>query len=92
MGGSVRVELSVPIELELIMLSRSFASVEMNLILAKLHFKYDLKLTDPGLDWEGQSTLHVMWSKPSLYVQIAPVEHDDYLWLPYREGATKNGR
>ena len=53
---------------------RSFALVEINLILAKLNFKYDLELMDPRLDWEGQSTLHVMWSKPSLLVKIAPWE------------------
>ena len=50
----------------------SFAFVEMNLILAKLHFRYDLELVDPRLDWEGQSTLHVMWSKPELLVKIKP--------------------
>ena len=50
----------------------SFAFVEMNLILAKLHYRYDLELVDPRLDWEGQSTLHVMWSKPELLVKIKP--------------------
>ena len=53
---------------------RSFALVEINLILAKLHFKYDLELMDPRLDWEGQSSLHFMWSKPSLLVKIASRE------------------
>lgn len=48
----------------------SFAFVEMNLILAKLHYRYELELVDPRLDWEGQSTLHVMWSKPELLVKI----------------------
>ena len=46
----------------------------MNLILAKLHFKYDMELVDEKLDWEGQSHIHVMWWKPDLYVRFAPRE------------------
>lgn len=53
-------------------LGRNFAYVEIYLILAKLHYKYDLELVNPELDWEGQSTVHVMWSKPELLVRIKP--------------------
>ncbi|KAK4693411.1 hypothetical protein P7C71_g3982, partial [Lecanoromycetidae sp. Uapishka_2] len=53
-------------------LDPDFAYVEINLILAKMHYKYDLELVDPELDWEGQSTVHVMWSKPELLVRIKP--------------------
>ncbi|KAH6674968.1 benzoate 4-monooxygenase cytochrome P450 [Halenospora varia] len=53
-------------------LGRNFAYVEMCLILAKMHFSYDLELLDTSLDWEGQSRLHVMWWKPNLQVKFYP--------------------
>ena len=40
--------------------------MEVNLILAKLLWRYDIELLDPRLDWEGQSRVHVMWRKPEL--------------------------
>ena len=46
----------------------------MNLILAKLHFTYDMELVNKNLDWEGQSHIHVMWWKPDLYVRFTPRE------------------
>ncbi|KAK0636059.1 cytochrome P450 [Bombardia bombarda] len=51
-------------------LGQNFAYMEINLILAKLFWKYDLELVDPKLDWEGQSTQHVMWRKPDLMVRF----------------------
>ncbi|KAI9878967.1 MAG: Cytochrome P450 monooxygenase orf9 [Pleopsidium flavum] len=53
-------------------LGRNFAFVEMNLLLAKMHWRLDLKLANKGLDWEGESHMHVMWWKPELYVRILP--------------------
>lgn len=44
----------------------------MSLLLAKLHFSYDLELIDKELDWEGQSHMHVMWWKPNLQVRLHP--------------------
>lgn len=44
--------------------------MEMNLILAKMLWKYNLELVDKKLDWEGTSHLHVMWWKPSLMVRF----------------------
>ncbi|KAH8660703.1 cytochrome P450 monooxygenase [Tricladium varicosporioides] len=52
-------------------LGRNFAYVEMCLILAKMHFAYDLELLDTNLNWEGQSRLHVMWWKPKLLVKFS---------------------
>ena len=49
---------------------QSFAQVELSLILAKMHFLYDLHLTDPALDWEGQSEIYVQWWKPALKIRI----------------------
>ncbi|KAI9739468.1 MAG: Cytochrome P450 monooxygenase orf9 [Claussenomyces sp. TS43310] len=51
-------------------LGRNFAYVEMALILAKMHWRYDLELINKDVDWEGQSRLHVMWSKPELWVRF----------------------
>ncbi|KAL5041775.1 hypothetical protein BDW71DRAFT_217421 [Aspergillus fruticulosus] len=51
-------------------LGQNFAYMEMNLILAKMLWKYDLELVNPKLDWEGQSHMHVMWWKPSLMVRF----------------------
>ncbi|KAI9794982.1 MAG: Cytochrome P450 monooxygenase orf9 [Peltula sp. TS41687] len=53
-------------------LGRNFAMLEISLILAKLHWTYDLKLLDKELDWEGKSHMHVMWWKPKLPVQLTP--------------------
>lgn len=50
----------------------SFALVEINLILAKMHFAYDLELRDVDLDWLRQSSMHVMWSKPAMHVRFHP--------------------
>ncbi|KAK1638007.1 putative cytochrome P450 [Colletotrichum phormii] len=53
-------------------LGRNVAYMELRLILARLLYKYDLKLLDKDLDWEGKSQMHVMWSKPELRVEFAP--------------------
>lgn len=52
----------------------SFALVEVNLIMAKLHFAYDLELRDANLDWLQQSHMHVMWRKPAMHVRFSPAK------------------
>ena len=52
----------------------SFALMELNLILSKLCWKYDMELMDQSLDWEGQSKVHVMWDKPALTVRFHSVD------------------
>lgn len=49
----------------------SFAYMEINLIMAKMFWQYDLHLVNPHLDWEGESQLHVMWWKPALMIRFA---------------------
>lgn len=49
--------------------------MEINLILAKLLWKYDLELVDDKLDWESESRLHVMWSKPELRTRFLLPRH-----------------
>ncbi|KAB8216388.1 cytochrome P450 [Aspergillus novoparasiticus] len=51
-------------------LGQNFAYMEINLILAKMLWKYHLSLVNPALDWEGESRLHVMWWKPALMVRF----------------------
>ncbi|CDM31323.1 hypothetical protein DTO013E5_30 [Penicillium roqueforti] len=55
-------------------LGRNFALMELNLILSKLCWKYDMELMDQSLDWEGQSKVHVMWDKPALTVRFHSVD------------------
>lgn len=49
----------------------SFALVEIALVMAKLHWRYDLDLVDRDLDWEGQSHMHVIWWKPALDIRFS---------------------
>lgn len=46
--------------------------MQINLILAKLVWMYDMEILDPDLDWEGQSHQHVMWQRPNLMVRFSP--------------------
>ncbi|KAH0293761.1 putative cytochrome P450 [Aureobasidium namibiae CBS 147.97] len=41
-----------------------------NLILAKMHWRYDIALVNETLQWEEQSREHVMWTKPELFVRF----------------------
>lgn len=54
----------------MLMFRRSFAYMEINLIMAKMFWKYELELVDKELDWDKQSQLHVMWWKPELRVRF----------------------
>ncbi|KAK3315818.1 benzoate 4-monooxygenase cytochrome P450 [Apodospora peruviana] len=47
-------------------IGKQLALVEMRLIMAKLHFKYDLTAMDHTLDWVKDSKLRLLWSKPPL--------------------------
>ncbi|KAK1724060.1 cytochrome P450 [Colletotrichum acutatum] len=51
-------------------LGQNFAYMEINLILAKMLWQYDLELVGKDLDWEQESQLHVMWWKPALMVRF----------------------
>ena len=46
--------------------------MEINHILAKILWKYDLKLVNKDLNWEDRSRIYVMWWKPSLMVEFLP--------------------
>ncbi|CAG8952979.1 hypothetical protein HYFRA_00003168 [Hymenoscyphus fraxineus] len=51
-------------------LGRNFAYMEMNLLLAKMFFKYDLELVNTQLDWLNEGKVFVMWWKPELMVRF----------------------
>ncbi|KAJ6134169.1 cytochrome P450 [Penicillium sp. IBT 18751x] len=53
-------------------IGKNFAYMEICLILAKMHYNFDLELMDKGLDWEAQSRIHMMWWKPKLPVRFTP--------------------
>lgn len=50
--------------------------MEINLILAKMLWRFDLELIDKSLDWEGSSRMHVMWWKPELKVSFRERKRD----------------
>ncbi|KAK3946263.1 putative cytochrome P450 [Diplogelasinospora grovesii] len=53
-------------------LGRNFAYMQINLLLAKILWTYDLELTNPETDWEGESLMYVMWWKPAAMVRFSP--------------------
>ncbi|KAL2010319.1 hypothetical protein VTN00DRAFT_6126 [Thermoascus crustaceus] len=52
-------------------LGRNVANMQINLILTKMLWKYDMELVNNHLDWQGESRLHVLWSKPELRVRFS---------------------
>ncbi|CAI7653290.1 unnamed protein product [Penicillium pancosmium] len=50
---------------------RNVAYMEVNLILARMIWTYDMTLINQSMNWEAESSLHVMWSKPELMVQFS---------------------
>ena len=45
---------------------------QTSLLLACLHFCFDMELIDKQLDLEAASRIHVMWWKPELWVRFSP--------------------
>ena len=50
----------------------SLAWMELDTVLAKLHWKYDLTLLNPEMDWQRDSKMHTLWKKPELMVKVSP--------------------
>jgi hypothetical protein len=50
--------------------------MEMNLVLAKMLWKYDLQCVSKDLDWAGESHVHVMWWKPELRIRFCERERE----------------
>ena len=50
----------------------SLAWIELNTVIAKLHFTYDLELLNQDLDWHRDSRMATLWQKPELRVRVTP--------------------
>ncbi|CAI0645398.1 unnamed protein product [Colletotrichum noveboracense] len=50
-------------------LGRNFAWMELNLMLARLLWSYDMELVDKDVRFIEQSRVHVLWWKPKLFVR-----------------------
>lgn len=48
----------------------SFAYMEMNLLMAKLFWTYDLELVNKNIDWLAEGKVHVLWWKPKLFIRF----------------------
>ncbi|KAI0145606.1 cytochrome P450 [Xylariaceae sp. FL1272] len=56
-------------------LGRNFAWMELNLVLAKLLWHYDMELITKEIDWLHESQVHVLWWKPKLFVRFRQAAH-----------------
>ena len=48
----------------------SLGWMELQTIMAKIVFRYDLELVDETLDWQRDSRMHTLWEKPPLMVKV----------------------
>lgn len=44
--------------------------MEMNLLLAKMLWTYDLELVSKDVNWLKDGKVHVLWWKPKLFVRF----------------------
>ncbi|RYP76857.1 hypothetical protein DL769_003543 [Monosporascus sp. CRB-8-3] len=51
-------------------LGRNFAQMEMNLLMAKIFWSYDLELVNKEVNWLKEGKVHVLWWKPKLFVRF----------------------
>lgn len=52
----------------------SLAYAEMRLILARVVFNFDMKLTEESQGWMERQKIHVLWKKGPLNVHLTPVK------------------
>jgi hypothetical protein len=50
----------------------------MALQLAKIVYKYDMKLVNQDFDWINECKMHFLWWKPELNVQFSPANKADH--------------
>lgn len=46
----------------------------MRLILARIIFSFDMKLSESSKDWLRTQKAYLVWDKPDLYVHLTPVK------------------
>ena len=49
---------------------RSLGLTEVRLILAKLHFKFDVEAVDKEMDWVAKTKYRLLWKKPELWMRL----------------------
>jgi cytochrome P450 len=59
----------------LILIDYSFAWMELNIVLAKILWKYDIELVNKDVNWLGDSRVHEVWWKPKLMVRFHKAFH-----------------
>ena len=69
-GEEVSMDILCPLLLHMPTDAFSFALVQVSLLLAKMHFRFDMDMLDKELDWEAKNHIHVMWWKPPLYIRM----------------------
>lgn len=50
----------------------SFSLMEINLIIAKMFWKYDLELINKDFDWVRDGRVHAGWWWPKLLIRFHP--------------------
>ena len=50
----------------------SFSLMEINLIVAKIFWKYDLELVNKDFNWPRDGRVHLGWWWPKLYLRFHP--------------------
>lgn len=45
--------------------------MELDIVLTKLLWKFDLKLLNEDLDWQRDSRMHTLWKKPELMIGVS---------------------
>ncbi|TDZ61724.1 Cytochrome P450 monooxygenase BOT4 [Colletotrichum trifolii] len=58
-------------------MGRSLGWMELQTIMAKIIYQYDMKLVDDQVDWHRDSRMHTLWEKPALMVRF---KRRDDLW------------
>ncbi|KAI0533247.1 cytochrome P450 [Xylaria digitata] len=48
---------------------KSFAMLQLSLMLAKILYTYDMEMLDPDVDWEANSRHWIMWWKPPIRIR-----------------------
>jgi hypothetical protein len=54
---------------------QSMAWAEINTILARLVWNFDMELQEESMHWGDKQKVYILWDKPSLMVKLTPREH-----------------
>ncbi|KAI1105049.1 putative cytochrome P450 [Jackrogersella minutella] len=55
-------------------IGRNLAYAEMRLILARIIYDFELKLSDESHDWIGRQKAYALWDRIPLYIYLTPVK------------------